>query len=168
AANAANGTGADAPVVTLAQPLHDPGFGSELGARLSLLAADGVQEAQLHLNPAEMGPVAVQIVVDGQHAQISFHAQQADTRAALEQSLPDLAAALRDAGLTLSGGGVFQQAQDSGGSARRDAADGGERGGGRSGGVAGVGGIGGDDAIAAASARRSAPRASRGVLDLYA
>ena len=57
-----------------------------------------------------MGPVSVQIVVDGGQAQVSFHAAQAETRLALEQSLPDLAAALQGQGLTLSGGGVFQQA----------------------------------------------------------
>jgi flagellar hook-length control protein FliK len=72
---------------------------------------DGVQLAELQLNPADMGPVAVQIVVDGSQAQVSFHAVQAETRQALEQSLPDLAAALQSQGLTLSGGGVFQQAQ---------------------------------------------------------
>jgi len=33
----------------------------------------------------------------------------------LEQGLPDLAAALRDAGLTLSGGGVVEQTRDPGG-----------------------------------------------------
>ena len=53
----------------------------------------------------------MQIVVDGSQAQVSFHAVQAETRQALEQSLPDLAAALQSQGLTLSGGGVFQQAQ---------------------------------------------------------
>lgn len=95
--------------VILAQPLHSPAFAPEMAARLSVLAAGGVQEAQLHLNPAEMGPVAVQIVVDGQQAQVSFHAESAETRAVLERGLPDLAAALRDSGLTLSGGGVFQQ-----------------------------------------------------------
>jgi flagellar hook-length control protein FliK len=57
-----------------------------------------------------MGPVAVQIVVDGSQAQVSFHAAQAETRQALEQSLADLAAALQSQGLTLAGGGVFQQA----------------------------------------------------------
>ena len=36
----------------------------------------------------------------------------AATRQMLEQSLPTLASTLRDAGLTLSGGGVFQQARD--------------------------------------------------------
>lgn len=90
--------------------LHSPGFAPELAARVSLLAVDGVQHAELQLNPAEMGPVAVQIVVDGSQAQVSFHALQAETRQALEQSLPDLAAALQGQGLTLSGGGVFQQA----------------------------------------------------------
>lgn len=124
AANAAATTGAAAmdkpsgigttekPQVMLSASLYDTAFAPEMAARLSVLAADGVQEAQLHLNPAEMGPVAVSIVVDGQQAQISFHAEQSDTRQVLEQSLPDLAAALRESGLTLSGGGVFQQAQD--------------------------------------------------------
>ena len=90
-------------------PLHSPAFAPELGASISLLAVDGVQQAELQLNPADMGPVSVQIVVDGSQAQVSFHAAQAETRQALEQSLPDLAAALQGQGLTLSGGGVFQQ-----------------------------------------------------------
>lgn len=94
----------------LQAPLHSPAFAPELGARVSLLAVDGVQQAELTLNPADMGPVSVQIVVDGSQAQVSFHAAQAETRQALEQSLPDLAAALQGQGLTLSGGGVFQQA----------------------------------------------------------
>ncbi len=108
----ANGSSAESAQLHLQSPLHAPAFAPELGARLSVLAADGVQEAQLHLNPAEMGPVQVQIVLEGQQAQISFHAEHAETRQVLEQSLPDLAAALRDSGLTLSGGGVFQQARD--------------------------------------------------------
>ncbi|MCV2367420.1 flagellar hook-length control protein FliK [Paucibacter oligotrophus] len=97
--------------VTLSHPLTEPGFAPEMAARLSVLAADGIQEARLHLNPAEMGPVSVQIIVEGHQAQIAFHAEHEQTRHVLEQSLPDLAAALRDSGLTLSGGGVFQQAE---------------------------------------------------------
>ncbi|RQO56428.1 hypothetical protein DBR47_18105 [Paucibacter sp. KBW04] len=113
--------------ILLAQPLHSPAFVPEMAARLSVLAAEGVQEAQLHLNPSEMGPVAVQIVVDGQQAQISFHAENAETRAVLERGLPDLAAALRDNGLTLSGGGVFQQQMNQQGQASAQAGDEGRR-----------------------------------------
>ncbi|MDC6170732.1 flagellar hook-length control protein FliK [Paucibacter sp. XJ19-41] len=155
--DASGPSAASAPAarLELAQPLHSPAFGPEMAARLSLLAAEGVQQAQLHLNPAEMGPVSVQIVVEGQQAQISFHSDQADTRAVLENSLPELAAALRESGLTLSGGGVFQQtrnpeeqAQPSGDgrSAVRASAE--------------------DSAVPVSTPVRAT--ASRGVLDLYA
>jgi len=65
--------------------------------------------------------------VDGQQAQISFHAENAETRAVLERGLPDLAAALRDNGLTLSGGGVFQQQMNQQGQASAQAGDEGRR-----------------------------------------
>ncbi|MCV2351821.1 flagellar hook-length control protein FliK [Paucibacter sp. Y2R2-4] len=147
------------PQVMMSASLYDTAFAPEMAARLSVLAADGVQEAQLHLNPAEMGPVAVSIVVDGQQAQISFHAEQSDTRQVLEQSLPDLAAALRESGLTLSGGGVFQQPQDQGqaqqgrtqeGRIARGSAQESER----------------QPSLAATPAQST--RVSRGVLDMYA
>jgi flagellar hook-length control protein FliK len=93
----------------LTAAIDSPDFAPSLGHTLSLLARDGVQQAQLSLHPAELGPVAVQIAVDGTQARIDFHAAHAATRAALESSLPDLAAALRDSGLTLAGGGVFDQ-----------------------------------------------------------
>jgi flagellar hook-length control protein FliK len=103
-----------------------PEFPQELGVQLSVLARDGVQEAELHLNPAEMGPVSVQIVMDGTQARIDFGADVAATRQAIEAGLPELASALRDAGFTLAGGGVSQHAGGRQGSegdgARRDGA----------------------------------------------
>ncbi|WP_043820736.1 flagellar hook-length control protein FliK, partial [Rubrivivax gelatinosus] len=53
----------------------------------------------------------MQIQVEGNNAQVVMAAQQADTRQALEQALPSLASALQEAGLTLTGGGVFEQRQ---------------------------------------------------------
>lgn len=152
------------PAVVLAQPLHDAGFAPEMAARLAVLAADGVSEARLHLNPVEMGPVSVQIVVDGQQAQISFHAEQEQTRSVLERSLPDLAAALRDNGLTLSGGGVFQQPREQGGAARDAAAE--RRG--RATRVSGMADVDSLDAPMAAGPGRPLASGMRGVLDLYA
>jgi flagellar hook-length control protein FliK len=84
-------------------------FAPALGVQVSLLVAEGVQQAELHLNPAEMGPVTVQIALDGQQAQVHFQAEHASTRDALQDSLPTLASALNDAGFTLTGGGVSQQ-----------------------------------------------------------
>lgn len=140
-------------------PVKSDGFAPELGARVSLLAVDGVQQAQLQLNPADMGPVTVQITVDGSQAQVSFHAAQAETRQALEQSLPDLAAALQGQGLTLAGGGVFQQAS-------RDANHEGERDG--DGGTARDSRGGGDRVGAAATPGAPPARRSVGLLDTFA
>lgn len=96
--------------VSVPVPLESPEFAQAFGLEISVLARDGIQQAELHLNPAEMGPVSVQIALDGEKARIDFGAQALATRAAIEASLPELAAALRDAGLTLAGGGVSQHA----------------------------------------------------------
>jgi flagellar hook-length control protein FliK len=111
--------GASAPVTstppataeaTLPSPPGSPAFAGELAARLTTFVRDGVEQARLHLNPAEMGPVEVRIHLDGDAARVLMSADLAPTRQWLEQALPTLAATLRDAGLTLAGGGVFEQA----------------------------------------------------------
>lgn len=146
--------------VDLPQPLYSSGFAPEMAARLSVMAAGGIQHASLHLNPAEMGPVAVKILVDGQQTQISFHSDQAETRALLERSLPELAAALRDSGLTLSGGGVFQQARDPGQGGQQGQAQASAGTQGRSGPAA--------DAPPVMDIPTPVAQRSRGVVDLYA
>ena len=94
-----------------------PAFGAQLGAQLTTFVRAGVEHARLHLNPAEMGPVSVQILLDGPLAVVQLSADNAHTRQALEQAMPLLAASLREAGLTLTGGGVFEQRQPGGGGA---------------------------------------------------
>ena len=96
--------------LTLATPIDAPEFSATFGIQVSLLAQDGVQHAELHLNPAETGPVSIHIAVEGTTARVDFGADLAATRQAIERGLPELAGALRDAGLTLTGGGVSQHA----------------------------------------------------------
>lgn len=98
-------------------PVGSAGFADELAERVQVFvskaalesAVGGVHEARLNLNPVEMGPVAIRIVLDGQQAQVDFAAASGATRAALQDSLPALASALDSAGLTLTGGGVSQE-----------------------------------------------------------
>ena len=97
-----------AQAVNLATPVSAPDFAHQLGAQLSVLARDGVQQAELHLNPADMGPVSVHITMDGTQAHIDFGADVATTRQVIEAGMPELASALADAGFTLAGGGVSQ------------------------------------------------------------
>jgi flagellar hook-length control protein FliK len=100
-----------AAAVAIATPLTAPEFTQALGLQMSVLMRDGVQHAELHLNPAEMGPVSVQIVMDGTQARVEFGADMAATRQAIEAGLPELASALREAGFTLAGGGVSQHSR---------------------------------------------------------
>lgn len=117
-------TSSATPPSTQAQIAASPGspaFAPELGAQISTFVRLGVERAQLQLHPAEMGPVTVQILVEGAAAQVRLWAEQPGTRAALEQAMPTLAGQLRESGLTLTGGGVFEQAQQSPEQAWREA-----------------------------------------------
>jgi flagellar hook-length control protein FliK len=148
--------------VNLPTPVQSPEFREMLGAQVSLLAQDGVQSAELHLNPADMGPISVQITLDGTQARVDFGADSASTRQLIESGLPELASALRDAGLTLSGGGVSQHApqQQQG---RGDASSSGQGGDGRRAGND----IGPSDATPVRSAA-VARRVALGGVDVYA
>jgi flagellar hook-length control protein FliK len=84
-------------------------FARELGAQVSVFVREGVQQARLHLNPQELGPVLVRIQLEGQAAQVHMAAELPQTRQALEQALPALAGQLSEAGITLTGGGVFER-----------------------------------------------------------
>ncbi len=99
---------ATSPSTLVTAALGTPDFAEELGLRVGVLVKEGVQRAELHLNPADLGPVSVQIALDGTQARIDFGADMLQTRQAIEAGLPQLASALRDAGFTLAGGGVSQ------------------------------------------------------------
>ncbi|AKJ31016.1 flagellar hook-length control protein FliK [Caldimonas brevitalea] len=145
---------------SVAVPVQSPEFPEALANQISYLVRDGVQQAKLMLNPVEMGPVTVQIALQGQQAQVDFAASQASTRAALEASLAQLAASLQSAGFTLTGGGVSQQHQPS---AQSDSHNGQQPSDGRTG-TGATAGVAEPGARAATAPRRAA----QGRLDLYA
>jgi len=99
---------------TLAQAVGTREFAPALGARIAVFARNGVEHAQLNVHPADMGPIVVQLVLDGSQVRVDLASEIGSTRLLLEQSLPVLASALQEAGFTLTGGGVFQQAREGG------------------------------------------------------
>ena len=155
---------------SLPVPLDSPDFSQKLADQVSLwvgqVKQEGPMTAELHLNPAEMGPINVKISLDGTAAQIDFAAAAQETREAIEASLSTLSTALNDVGLSLSGGGVSsqtpQQTLAQGGNASQDGR-GGRQPDGRARGDEG------EPGDAGAMRQVSAPRANRlGGLDLYA
>ncbi len=97
------------PEHTIAAPPGSADFTRALSSQVTMWARDGTQEARLQLNPADLGPVTVMIAIDGAQARVDFQAHAAATRDAIEASLPSLANALSEQGLTLAGGGVFDR-----------------------------------------------------------
>ena len=89
-------------------PITDHDFPRVLGMKIGQWVNDEVQQVWLDVHPADMGPVAIQIALDGQQAELNFGVESAAARQVIEASLPELASALQSAGLTLSGGSISQ------------------------------------------------------------
>jgi len=84
-------------------PLHDPRWQSEFSNRVTWLArSGGNQTAEIHLNPANMGPIRVQVVMNDDQATITFTAQHGVARDAIEASLPRLREMFMGSGLQLA------------------------------------------------------------------
>ena len=155
---------------TIPVPLDAPDFSQKLADQVSLwvgqVKQDGPMTAELHLNPAEMGPINVKISLDGAAAHVDFAAAALETRQAIEASLSQLSSALQDVGLSLTGGGVSSQTRE------QSLAQGGNTGQDGRGGRGPDGRTRGDDADAPDALglhQVNVPRSSRlGGLDLYA
>ena len=104
-------------------PVADSAWGDRLGERVLLMAGNQLRNAEIRLTPAELGPVRVQVTVDDGTANITFHAQHAMTRDAIEQALPRLREMLVENGLSLGQASVGEQGVAGQENASRDGAD---------------------------------------------
>jgi flagellar hook-length control protein FliK len=78
-----------------------PAWDQALGQKVVWMVAGGVQSASLTLNPPDLGPLQVVLNVSNSHADASFVAPHAETRQALEASMPRLREMLADSGIQL-------------------------------------------------------------------
>ena len=82
-----------------------------IGGRLSFMAKNGLTTAKLHLKPAEMGPIEVTVKMQEDQASVSFNAQHATTREALEVAIPRLREMFSQSGLNLADADVQSGAE---------------------------------------------------------
>ncbi|MDB2705398.1 flagellar hook-length control protein FliK [Pseudomonadota bacterium] len=99
-------------VLSMQPPVQSEAWGKVLSSRVVWMAREGVQQAQLRLNPANLGPVEVKLHMHNDQVNVSFVAQHAATRDALEQALPRLRENLQENGMNLSDADVSEQASE--------------------------------------------------------
>lgn len=95
-------------------PLTGSAFGQRMQDTVQWMITGRIQHAEIHLDPEHLGPIRLQLRMDGQEAMVNFVAQHDTTRAAIEQNLQGLRDALAQAGLTLGQAQVGTQSQQQG------------------------------------------------------
>src|SRR5581483_8959974 len=98
----------DSPIVFQRHSLPD-----ELGGRVTWMVAHGQQQAELRLDPPNLGPVEVRLSMSGDQATLSLMASHPGVRDALQASVPRLHEMMQAVGVNLEqvhvGSGSMQQ-----------------------------------------------------------
>ena len=93
--------------------LNNAAWARVMSSRVVWMAREGVQQAELRLNPAHLGPVEVRLSMQNEQTSVTFVASNAAARDALEQALPRLRESFSDNGLALNHAEVSHQDQSS-------------------------------------------------------
>jgi flagellar hook-length control protein FliK len=104
------GSATQAPSVqaTISVPVANGDWPHAVAAQVHWFVNNDIQSATLRLSPEHLGPVEVRIDVHDSQVNVTFSAAHAETRAALEQTVPRLREILAGGGLTLGQANVQQ------------------------------------------------------------
>lgn len=93
----------------LSVPLGQPGWDQALGGRLQWMVNQNIQQADLRLNPPQLGSLEVRITVQNDQTHVSFTVHHSHAREAIEDAIPRLREMFSAGGLTLGDVNVSQQ-----------------------------------------------------------
>lgn len=113
---AAATVGSPAVALDIQPQLNNAAWARVMSSRVVWMAREGVQQAELRLNPAHLGPVEVRLSMQNEQTSVTFIASNAAARDALEQALPRLRESFIENGLALNHAEVSHQEQSSQGS----------------------------------------------------
>ncbi|MEQ1741744.1 MAG: flagellar hook-length control protein FliK [Candidatus Nitrotoga sp.] len=109
-AQASNVANQNSPIqVAVNSPLSHNAWADEFSQKITWVATQHGQSAELHLNPPQLGPLDVVIKVNGDQATALFTSPHALVRDAIEQALPKLREMLADNGIMLGNATVSDQ-----------------------------------------------------------
>lgn len=94
--------------MSITVPMQQSGWDQAMGERVVWMARSNVQQAQIQLNPRELGPIEIKISVQNDQTHVNFVAHHATTRDAIEAALPRLREMLGEQGLNLGQADVSQ------------------------------------------------------------
>jgi flagellar hook-length control protein FliK len=95
--------------LNVAAPLNDPRWAQQMGERVVWLARGDIQNAQININPAQLGPIQINISLQGDQMSAHFAAVTPEVRQALEEAMPRLREMLSGAGISLGQANVGSQ-----------------------------------------------------------
>lgn len=96
--------------VAVNTPMANDAWGDEFNQKVTWLATQHEQTAELHLNPPHLGPLDIKLNISGDQATALFTSPHAAVREAVEQALPKLREMLADNGIMLGNATVNDQA----------------------------------------------------------
>lgn len=98
-------------------PQH-PQWAQQVGERISWMIGQGLQQADVRLNPPELGSLEIRIQVQGDQANVQFTSPHHSVRDALDAALPRLREMLEQSGLSLGDASVSSQSRGQHGDSR--------------------------------------------------
>lgn len=100
-------------------PLRHPSWHADFSQQIVWMASNHIQKAELSLNPANLGPIQIQLSLAGDQGTAVFMSPHAEVREAVEAALPRLREMFADAGIQLGQASVsaesFRNPQNNGG-----------------------------------------------------
>jgi flagellar hook-length control protein FliK len=96
-------------IMPLDIPVGQAGWDRAVGERIQWMVGQNIQQAEIKLNPPNLGPMEIKISMQNEQTSVTFVATQAPTREAIEASIPRLRELFGEINLNLANVDVGQQ-----------------------------------------------------------
>lgn len=91
--------------------IQNPQWSQKMTEQVSFMLKGGFQQAEIKLNPAHLGPMEIKLTMNDDKATVSFVAQHAPVREALDSAIPRLREMLEQQGINLADVDVSTKSQ---------------------------------------------------------
>jgi flagellar hook-length control protein FliK len=85
----------------IATPITQPGFTEELQETVKLVSTRDLREVEVTINPEELGPIKLKVQMTGDKADVTFQADNEQTRTLLAEAVSGLTESLAESGIDL-------------------------------------------------------------------